>query len=159
VFGLSFGEMVVCAVIALVVLGPRELPKVMRTMGRTLAKLRRMTTDLRKQSGIDDIIREEGLQEELETLRALRRMSGSGLVESLMENANAPRNTAIIAARAAAAAAAGAAQDAEAAAAPPEPIQLEGTAPDAAAEYPDVGCDAYGATFAVAEAPAEKESA
>lgn len=85
---MSFGELLVVAVLGLVVLGPKELPKVLRTLGRTVAKLRRMSRDLRQQSGIDEIIRAEGLEEELATLRSLRGMSPSGLVDSFIENSS-----------------------------------------------------------------------
>jgi sec-independent protein translocase protein TatB len=147
VFGLSFGELIVVAILALVVLGPKELPSVLRTLGRGLAKLRRMSTDLRKQSGIDEIIREEGLQEELATLRALRNMSASGAIESLIETSGSARKAAVLAAAAAAAP-----DDAtkEAYAPDGEPVELspfvlEGTPPDPMLEYPVEGCDAYGA--------------
>jgi sec-independent protein translocase protein TatB len=38
---LSFGEMMVLAIVALVVFGPEKLPEVARNVGRTIAKFRR----------------------------------------------------------------------------------------------------------------------
>ena len=61
------------AVVALVVAGPKDLPKMLRKAGRMAAKLRRMAADLRAQSGIDDALRTEGLSEELAELRKLAR--------------------------------------------------------------------------------------
>ncbi len=164
-FGLSLGEIVVCAILALVVLGPKELPKVLGTLGRTVAKLRRMSTDLRKQSGIDEILREEGIQEELAALRALRGMSAAGVVDSFIESSSKAKRAAVLAA-----AATPEAEDPYAADDAPKrpelpPIELEGAPPDVAAEYPDVGCDAYGAVHATApqesapHAPAESVAA
>ncbi|MBI4957473.1 MAG: twin-arginine translocase subunit TatB [Myxococcales bacterium] len=72
-FGLDFGELIVIAIVFLVVLGPQELPRLMRNLGRWVTKLRRMSNDLRQQSGIDEVIRAEGLQKDLQTLRGLSR--------------------------------------------------------------------------------------
>jgi sec-independent protein translocase protein TatB len=48
-FGIGMTEMVVIAVIALVVLGPKRLPELARTLGRTLGEFRRSATDLRRE--------------------------------------------------------------------------------------------------------------
>jgi sec-independent protein translocase protein TatB len=148
VFGLSFGEIAVIAIVALVILGPRELPMMLRSLGRGISKLRRVSTDLRKQSGIDEIIREEGLQEELQALRALRGMSGAGMVESFIENASKPREHGTNSVEAA-----GEAPLLE----QPEPIVLDGSPPDPVVEYPEIGCDAYGASYEPAAAVARDE--
>lgn len=72
-FGFSFGELVVLVVVAIVVIGPKDLPKVLRTMGQWAGKLRRMAADLRQQSGIDDVLRTEGLTDDLNEIRKLAR--------------------------------------------------------------------------------------
>ena len=41
-FGFSMGELMVIAVIALIVVGPKDLPKMLRTIGRWVTKLRGM---------------------------------------------------------------------------------------------------------------------
>lgn len=146
---MSFGELLVVAVLGLVVLGPKELPKVLRTLGRTVAKLRRMSRDLRQQSGIDEIIRAEGLEEELATLRSLRGMSPSGLVDSFIENSS-QRTKKLAVLAAAAAPLSDEPYGADAAPAPElPPVQLAGTAPEPKDEYPEIGCDAYGALAVV----------
>jgi Tat protein translocase TatB subunit len=48
-FGIGMQEMVVILVIALIVLGPKRLPELARTLGRTLAEFRRTATDLRRE--------------------------------------------------------------------------------------------------------------
>jgi sec-independent protein translocase protein TatB len=70
---LSFWEFVVIVVVAVVVVGPRQLPSTLRTAGRWLAKLRNMAMDMREQSGIDTILREEGLEKDIQQLRSLLR--------------------------------------------------------------------------------------
>jgi Tat protein translocase TatB subunit len=44
----SWGEILIIVVAALVLLGPKELPKVLRTFGRILHHVRRMTRDVRQ---------------------------------------------------------------------------------------------------------------
>jgi sec-independent protein translocase protein TatB len=73
VFGLSFFEVVVIAVVALLAVGPRRLPGMLRDLGNWIKKLRKMTTDVRAQTGIDDILRAEGLHGGLNELRGLMR--------------------------------------------------------------------------------------
>lgn len=48
-FDLSWSELLLVGAIALVVIGPRELPRVLRTAGQTIAKLRRMAGDFQSQ--------------------------------------------------------------------------------------------------------------
>lgn len=72
-FGLSFTEIVVLLLVGLVVIGPRQLPTMLRTAGRWITKLRRMAFDMREQSGIDDILRNEGLEKDIRQLRSLLR--------------------------------------------------------------------------------------
>lgn len=48
-FDLSWGEIALIGVVALIVIGPKELPGVLRGMGQALAKLRRMASDFQYQ--------------------------------------------------------------------------------------------------------------
>lgn len=45
-FGLSFAEVALLGVIGLIVLGPKQLPEVARTIGRLLNELKRASGDL-----------------------------------------------------------------------------------------------------------------
>lgn len=47
-FGLGTGELLVVAAIALLVIGPERLPRVMRTLGQYYGQLRRTADDLRR---------------------------------------------------------------------------------------------------------------
>jgi sec-independent protein translocase protein TatB len=73
VFGVSFPELVVLGTVALLVLGPEKLPGMLRTMGQWVAKLRRLTTEVRHQSGIDEVLRAEGFDGGLNELRSIMR--------------------------------------------------------------------------------------
>lgn len=48
-FGLSFGEILIIAVIALLLLGPDRLPEAAKTFGKGLREIRRATEDLKDQ--------------------------------------------------------------------------------------------------------------
>ncbi|PTM57162.1 Sec-independent protein translocase protein TatB [Phreatobacter oligotrophus] len=48
-FDLSWGEIALIGVVALVVIGPKELPGVLRGLGQALAKMRRMASDFQYQ--------------------------------------------------------------------------------------------------------------
>jgi Tat protein translocase TatB subunit len=47
VFGIGMTELMVIFVIGLVVLGPKRLPELARTLGKSLAEFRRASNDLR----------------------------------------------------------------------------------------------------------------
>ena len=48
-FDLGWGKIVIIAVIALVVIGPKELPAVLRTVGQYMGKIRRMAAEFQNQ--------------------------------------------------------------------------------------------------------------
>ena len=72
-FGISLTELTVIAAITLVVVGPQKLPGMLRTVGEYVRKLRRITTEVRQQTGIDDILRQEGIHGGLSELRGMLR--------------------------------------------------------------------------------------
>lgn len=59
--------------VAIVVIGPKDLPKMLRRVGQWAGKIRRAAADLRAQSGIDDALRSEGLSDDLVEIRKLAR--------------------------------------------------------------------------------------
>ena len=50
---LGFGEILVILLVALVVFGPRRLPEMGRTMGRSLREFRRAAADIRAELELD----------------------------------------------------------------------------------------------------------
>jgi sec-independent protein translocase protein TatB len=73
VFGFSFGELLVICVVALIAVGPKKLPGMLHQLGQWIRKLRNLTNDMRSQTGIDDLLRSEGLHGGLNELRGLLR--------------------------------------------------------------------------------------
>lgn len=71
--GLGFSEIVVLAVIALLVVGPKDLPLMLRKLGQWSAKLRAMAQEFR--TGFDELARQAELDElrkEVDNLRKSR---------------------------------------------------------------------------------------
>ena len=60
-FDIAPTELLVVALVALVVIGPKDLPKVMRTVGHWVGRARGMARHFR--SGVDAMIREAELEE------------------------------------------------------------------------------------------------
>lgn len=64
-FGIGGSEILLVAVVALIVIGPKDLPKVLRALGKTLARVRGMASDFQghlneamKDTGVDELRRE-----------------------------------------------------------------------------------------------------
>ncbi|MBE0692814.1 MAG: twin-arginine translocase subunit TatB, partial [Aquamicrobium sp.] len=60
-FDIAWTEMLVIAIVLIVVVGPKELPGMLRTFGKTTAKLRVMAGDFRKQ--FDEALKEAELDD------------------------------------------------------------------------------------------------
>ena len=60
-FDIGATELLLIVVIAIVVIGPKDLPRALRTAGRWMGKLRRMSGHVR--TGIDAMIREAELED------------------------------------------------------------------------------------------------
>jgi sec-independent protein translocase protein TatB len=60
-FDIGWGELLVIGIVALVVIGPKELPAVVRTLGQSMTKLRRMAAEF--QSQFNEAMREAELDE------------------------------------------------------------------------------------------------
>jgi sec-independent protein translocase protein TatB len=73
VFGFSFSELLMICVVALIAVGPKKLPGMLHSLGQFLRKMRNMTNDVRNQTGIDQLLRSEGLHGGLNELRGLLR--------------------------------------------------------------------------------------
>lgn len=60
-FDIGAGELLVIVIIAIIVIGPKDMPLAMRTAGRWIGKVRRVSAHFR--SGVDAMIREAELEE------------------------------------------------------------------------------------------------
>ncbi len=69
--GLGFSEILVLGVIALLVVGPKDLPLMLRKLGRQMARLRGLAAEFR--SGFDELARQAELDELKKEVEALRR--------------------------------------------------------------------------------------
>jgi sec-independent protein translocase protein TatB len=79
-FDIGWSELLLIAVVAVVVIGPRDLPNAMRSMGKTIRGVRRMASDFQAQ--FNDAIREaelDDLRREVTELRDTAR----GLVSKM----------------------------------------------------------------------------
>jgi sec-independent protein translocase protein TatB len=85
VFGLSFSELLMLLLVAVVVLGPKEMPKYLRKAGEFAGKLRRMAYDMRAKSGIDEVLRSEGIGSDIAEIRRLASFA-RGELGSLMSS-------------------------------------------------------------------------
>ncbi len=76
-FDVSFSELIVIGIVALVVIGPERLPKVARTAGHLMGRLQRYVNDVKS-----DISREMQL-DELKKLKAEMQDSASSFEQSI----------------------------------------------------------------------------
>ena len=60
-FGFGYSEMFVVAVVAIIVIGPKDLPKVLRALGKTVSKMRGMAREF--QGHLDQAMKETGFDE------------------------------------------------------------------------------------------------
>jgi sec-independent protein translocase protein TatB len=92
-FDIGFSELVLIALLALIVLGPKRLPEVARTAGRWLGKLRRFMTDVKQD--FDRELRGSELEElrklkqELNETRRLMEESSSQLYRNISDGLEA----------------------------------------------------------------------
>ncbi len=70
-------EFVIIAVIALIVVGPKDLPKLLRQLGRFVGKMRAMADDFR--SSFEDMARQSELDDLRKEVEAMRSKSMSGI--------------------------------------------------------------------------------
>ncbi len=98
-FDIGWSEMAVIALIALVVIGPKELPNAMRIAAKWARKARSMAREF--QSGVDDMIREADLDDARKALDTAKTLDMGKVLEdtvdptgSLREEAEDLRNTA-----------------------------------------------------------------
>lgn len=72
-FDIGWTEMLVIAVVMIVVVGPKDLPKMLRTFGRTTAKMRSMAGDFQRQ--FNEALREAELEDVKKSVESLKSLN------------------------------------------------------------------------------------
>jgi sec-independent protein translocase protein TatB len=83
-FDIGWSEMAIIAFVALLVIGPKDLPRTLKTIAHWMRKARSLTREF--QSGIDEMVREAELDDARKALDATRR----GNLERTISNAIDP---------------------------------------------------------------------
>ncbi|HEY9056236.1 MAG TPA: Sec-independent protein translocase protein TatB [Aurantimonas sp.] len=81
-FDIGWAELMMVAVILVVVVGPKDLPRMLRTFGRTTKQLRSMAGDFRRQ--FDDALREAELDDVRSTVSDIRKLDPTKDVRAAM---------------------------------------------------------------------------
>jgi sec-independent protein translocase protein TatB len=87
-FDLAWTEILVIAIVLIVVVGPKDLPKMLRSFGRMTSKMSSMAGDFRKQ--FDEAMREAELDDVKKTIDSARKLNPAGEIRKAlnpMENA------------------------------------------------------------------------
>ncbi len=80
---IGWSEMAIIAVVALFVIGPKELPRMLRTVGQFAGKIRSMAREF--QDGIDEAVRETELDEVRKQFDSARRLDIKKSIEDAVD--------------------------------------------------------------------------
>lgn len=69
-FGIGYSELFLVAVVAIIVIGPKDLPRVLRSLGQMLNKARGMAREF--QGHLDTALKDAGLDDVKKDLQSLR---------------------------------------------------------------------------------------
>lgn len=72
-FGIGYTELFVVALVAIIVIGPKDLPRVLRAVGKTVAKMRGMAREF--QGHLDSAMKEAGLEDVKKEIQGLKSMA------------------------------------------------------------------------------------
>jgi sec-independent protein translocase protein TatB len=84
-FEIAWSELFVIIIVAIIVVGPKELPGMLRSLGRMMGKLRRSADDFRRQ--FEDSVREAGGEDLQRELHELRRNNPLNQIRDTIEEA------------------------------------------------------------------------
>jgi sec-independent protein translocase protein TatB len=90
-FDLAWSEIVLIAVVALVVIGPKDLPGAIRGLAQGIQKLRRMAGEF--QSHVDEMVREAKLDEVRDQINQIRNFDLKGEIERAVDADGTIRRT------------------------------------------------------------------
>jgi sec-independent protein translocase protein TatB len=90
-FDLGWGELLVVGVVALVVLGPKELPNALRTVSNLTKTARKLAGEF--QGGINEIVREAELEDARKAAQSIGKGSISKAIESVVDPTGEMKST------------------------------------------------------------------
>ena len=80
---IGWSEMAVIAILALLVIGPKDLPRVMKTVGQWVRKARSVTREF--QSSVDEMIREADLEDARKAVRSAKTMNPEKFISDTVD--------------------------------------------------------------------------
>lgn len=84
-FEVAWSELLIVIIVAILVVGPKELPGLLRSAGRMIGKLRRQADEFRKH--FDDAVREAGAEDLQREMQALRQHNPLTQIRDTIEQA------------------------------------------------------------------------
>jgi len=90
-FDLAWSEIALIGVVALVVIGPKDLPEAIRGVARGIAKLRKMAGEFQGQA--DELVREANLEEVRNTISDIRNFNIRSEIEKAVDKDGSIRKT------------------------------------------------------------------
>jgi sec-independent protein translocase protein TatB len=82
-FDIGWTEITVILVIAIIVIGPKDLPKVLRTVGQWVARAKAMTRDFR--GHVDEMIRETEIDEVKKQIDSIDKFDANSALENTID--------------------------------------------------------------------------
>lgn len=64
-FGIGGGELVLILLVVLLAVGPDQMPKMLKTVGRGMREVRKATRELQSSVGVDELLRDDDLRDPL----------------------------------------------------------------------------------------------
>src|SRR3954462_2799507 len=90
-FDLAWSEIALIGVVALVVIGPKDLPEAIRGLARGVQKLRRMAGEFQSQA--DELVREANLEEVRSSINEIRNFNIRDTLEKAVDTDGTIRKT------------------------------------------------------------------
>jgi sec-independent protein translocase protein TatB len=84
-FDIAWSELLLIAIVALIFIGPKELPQVLHNLGKAMAKLRRSADEFRRQ--FEDSMKEAGYEDLHKNLQDFRHLNPANQLKNSIDRA------------------------------------------------------------------------